>query len=91
MSGSDEIFIAKILEHTKENLPLWLSPRQICIILVANKYNEYSNEIKSILLEKFDDSTETMNKKKIRNTEILKFNYIIVIGEKIRRFKIYKY
>ena len=84
--GSVERFIAILLEHTNGNLPFWLSPRQICIVPVANKYNQYANEIKSILLEKFDevsvdDSTETMNKK-IRNAEKLKFNYIIVVGEK---------
>ena len=60
--------VANLLEHTNRNIPLWLSPRQICIVPVANKYNEYANEIKSILWEKFDeisvdDSTETMNKK----------------------------
>ena len=53
--GSVERFIAILLEHTNGNLPFWLSPRQICIVPVANKYNEYANEIKSILLEKFDE------------------------------------
>ena len=84
--GSVERFIAILLEHTSGKLPFWLSPRQICIVPVANKYNDYANIIKEKFIDKFsetivDDSTETMNKK-IRNAEKLKFNYIFVVGEK---------
>ena len=84
--GSVERFIAILLEHTGGKLPFWLSPRQICIVPVANKYIEYANIIKEKFIGKFtetivDDSTETMNKK-IRNAEKLKFNYIFVVGEK---------
>ena len=84
--GSVERFIAILLEHTGGKLPFWLSPRQICIVPVANKYNDYANIIKEKFIDKFsetivDDSTETMNKK-IRNAEKLKFNYIFVVGEK---------
>ena len=82
--GSVERFIAILLEHTNGRLPFWLSPRQICIVPVANKYLEYGNKIKSEFSQyhiEVDDSTETFNKK-IRNAEKLKFNYILVVGEK---------
>lgn len=62
-------------------MPFWLSPRQICIIKLANKYLEYRNKIKSEFSQYHDNSTETFNKK-IRNAEKLKFNYILVVGEK---------
>lgn len=82
--GSVERFMAILLEHTNGNLPFWLSPRQICIIPVSNKYNEYANEIKKYFKKYYidiDNSGDMFNKK-IRNAEVMKYSYIFIIGEK---------
>jgi len=81
--GSVERFMAILLEHTSGKLPFWLSPRQICIVPVSNKYLPYCNKIKNIFNKyevNVDDTLETLNKK-IRNAEKMKFNYVFVLGE----------
>ena len=81
--GSVERFMAILLEHTSGKLPFWLSPRQICIVPVSNKYLPYCNKIKGIFNKyevTVDDTLETLNKK-IRNAEKMKFNYVFVLGE----------
>jgi threonyl-tRNA synthetase len=82
--GSFERFIAILLEHTGGLLPFWLSPRQICIIPVSGKFISYAEEVKqyfSGFSVEVDSSDEKINKK-IRNAEVMKFNYIFVVGEK---------
>ena len=82
--GSIERFIAILLEHTKGNLPFWLSPRQVAIIPVVNEYLPYANEVKKSIGLQYkvyiDESRNTLNKK-IRSAQKMKFNYIIVVGE----------
>ena len=84
--GSMERFVAILLEHTSGILPLWLTPTQINILCVSEKYKKYAlkvldllknNEIRALL----DDRNETIGKK-IRESELSKIPYMIIIGEK---------
>ena len=84
--GSMERFVAILLEHTGGNFPLWLMPKQINILCVSEKYKNYAlkvlnylenHEIRALL----DDRNETIGKK-IRESEISKVPYMLILGEK---------
>ena len=87
--GSYERFLVLLLEQTKGVLPLWLSPVQVNIIPVNIKYHdEYCKKLKEKLLEEeirveYDNSEESMNKK-IRQSNIIKNPYTVIIGDKER-------
>ena len=87
--GSYERFLVLLLEQTKGVLPLWLSPVQVNIIPVNMKYHdEYCKKLKKKLLDEnirinYNDSEESMNKK-IRQSNIMKNPYTIIIGDKER-------
>ena len=87
--GSYERFLVLLLEQTKGVLPLWLSPVQVNIIPVNMKYHdEYCKKLKEKLLDEdirinYNDSEESMNKK-IRQSNIVKNPYTIIIGDKER-------
>ncbi|MDD1371303.1 threonine--tRNA ligase [Metamycoplasma hyosynoviae] len=83
--GTYERFIATIIEQTKGNLPYWLSPRQVCIIPITDEQNKYCEELYKELLNMdvnvtLDTRNERMNKK-IRDAQILKTKYLIIIGK----------
>jgi len=86
--GSVERFIGVLLEHTNGNLPLWLSPRQIRVINFTDRntkacekfVEELKKEIPGIRVE-LDLRSDTVQSK-IRDAEMLKTNYVIVIGDK---------
>lgn len=84
--GSLERFVAILLEHTGGNFPLWLMPKQVNILCVSEKYKNYAlkvlnflenHEIRALL----DDRNETIGKK-IRESEMSKVPYMIILGEK---------
>ena len=84
--GSMERFVAILLEHTGGNFPLWLIPKQVNILCVSEKYKNYAlkvlnflenHEIRALL----DDRNETIGKK-IRESEISKVPYMLILGEK---------
>jgi len=84
--GSLERFVAILLEHTGGNFPLWLMPNQVNILCVSEKYKNYAlkvlnflenHEIRALL----DDRNETIGKK-IRESEMSKVPYMIILGEK---------
>jgi len=80
-----ERFIWIIIEHFAWSFPLWLSPRQVKIIPVSEKFEEYANKINSQMLDNWirseiDISSDSFSKK-IRNAEILKINYILIVWE----------
>lgn len=84
--GSLERFVAILLEHTAGNFPLWLMPKQVNILCVSEKYKNYAlkvlnflenHEIRALL----DDRNETIGKK-IRESEMSKVPYMIILGEK---------
>ena len=84
--GSMERFIAILLEHTGGNFPLWLTPEQVIILPISDKYKNYTKKV-SELLENYeirtlvDDRTEKIGKK-IRDAELNKIPYMIIVGEK---------
>ena len=83
--GSMERFIAVLLEHTGGNFPLWLMPEQAIILSLSEKYEIYAKKV-SGLLEKHeiratvDNRNETIGKK-IREAEMNKIPYMLIIGE----------
>jgi threonyl-tRNA synthetase len=84
--GSIERFFSILIEHTAGNFPLWLSPNQISIIPISEKFNDLGKEITEKLRERnirvnFNDSNEGLGKK-IRFAKTEKIPYYIVIGEK---------
>ncbi|MCX6807097.1 MAG: threonine--tRNA ligase [Candidatus Berkelbacteria bacterium] len=84
--GSIERFIAILLEHYKGALPVWLSPVQAVVIPISDKYSKYAKEVyiqlkKNGFRPELDEKNDTLQKK-IRNAEIQKIPYMLVIGEK---------
>ncbi|WP_415223703.1 threonine--tRNA ligase [Psychroserpens sp.] len=83
--GSMERFIAILLEHTGGNFPLWLVPEQAIVLTLSEKYEKYSEKVLK-LLEKHeiraleDNRNETIGKK-IREAEMNKIPFMIIIGE----------
>lgn len=81
-----ERFFGILIEHFAGAFPLWLAPTQIQIIPVADKFNDYAAKIKTQMVwawlrTKIDESDDSFSKK-IRNAEIMKVPYIIIVGEK---------
>ncbi len=87
--GSYERFLVLLLEQFKGVLPIWLSPVQVNIVPVNIKYhNEYCQKLKNILLDEeirveYDDSKEQMGKK-IRQSNVMKNPYTLIIGDNER-------
>jgi threonyl-tRNA synthetase len=84
--GSLERFVGVLLEHHAGALPLWLSPVQIYVIPVGSRHEKYAREIGKELMEhglriKVKDENETVSKK-IREGEIQKIPYMLVVGDK---------
>ena len=84
--GSMERFIAILIENTAGNFPLWLSPDQIAILPISEKYEAYANDLFLILQEAdirgFVDLRDEKIGRKIRDAEIAKVPYMLVVGEK---------
>lgn len=84
--GSVERFIGILIEHYAGKFPLWLSPVQVKILAISNKYIEYAKEVEKILEEKgfrceLDDRDEKIGYK-IRSARMERIPYILVVGEK---------
>ena len=83
--GSMERFIAIITEHCEGNFPLWLAPNQLIVLPINEKVNKYASSIKDSLENlNFRTSIDTRFEKiskKIRDAEIKKIPYMIIIGE----------
>ena len=84
--GSLERFIGVYLEHTGGDLPLWLAPVQAIILPISDKYNDYAYQILKILNKnnlrvKIDNRSEKIGAK-IRDAELSKINYMLIVGEK---------
>ena len=84
--GSMERFIAILLENTAANLPLWLAPDLFTILPISEKYVEYGEKVLNLLAEEeingLIDSRNEKTGKKIRDAEINKIPFMLVIGEK---------
>jgi len=84
--GSMERFVAVLLEHCGGNLPLWLAPLQVKVLPISDKFSPYAHEVARILNSEdiraeVDDRNEKIGKK-IRDTELMKVSYMLVVGEK---------
>ncbi len=84
--GSMERFVAVLLEHCAGNFPLWLTPEQIIILPISEKYLDYSKELLK-LLDNYDirallDERNEKTGRKIRDAEMQKIPYMLIVGEK---------
>jgi len=84
--GSMERFVAVLIEHTGGNFPLWLTPEQFIVLPISDKYSEYANKVLNDL-ELLDcrgiiDERSEKTGKKIRDAEVSKIPYMLVVGEK---------
>jgi threonyl-tRNA synthetase len=84
--GTHERFIGFLLEHYAGKLPLWLAPIQVKVLPISDKFLDYANAVsdklkKADIRSEVDDRNEKIGKK-IRDTELLKVPYMLVVGEK---------
>lgn len=84
--GSMERFVAILLEHTAGNFPLWLTPEPFILLPISEKYQEYGQKVLN-LLENHDirgliDNRNEKTGKKIRDAEMKKIPYMLIVGEK---------
>ncbi len=84
--GSLERFVAVLIEHCAGKFPLWLSPEQIAVLPISEKYNEAAKNVLSLLnnydIRGFVDERNEKIGKKIRDTELKKIPFMLLIGEK---------
>jgi len=83
--GSMERFCAVLIEHTAGHFPLWLTPEQVAILPISEKYNEYGQRVADYLAENdiratLDDRNEKVGRK-IRDNELRRIPYMLVVGE----------
>ena len=84
--GSMERFVAVLLEHTGGKFPLWLTPDQVVVLPISEKYNDYANEVARQLNNcdvrtQVDDRNEKIGRK-IRDNELKRIPYLLIVGEK---------
>ena len=84
--GSMERFIAILIENTAGQFPLWLSPDQIAILPISEKYADYAEELFFLLQDNdirgFVDHRDEKIGRKIRDSEIIKVPFMLIVGEK---------
>ena len=84
--GSMERFVAVLIEHTAGKFPLWLTPDQVAILPIGEKFNDYAYKVANELEEKdisvvVDDRNEKIGRK-IRDNELKRIPYMLIVGEK---------
>ncbi len=84
--GSMERFVAVLIEHTAGKFPLWLTPQQFVLLPISEKYNDYAKKVLDLLKNydirgQIDDRNEKIGRK-IRDNELKKIPYLLVLGEK---------
>lgn len=84
--GSMERFVAVLIEHTAGKFPLWLTPDQVALLPVSEKYNDFAKKVSDLLKNydirsKIDDRNEKIGRK-IRDNELQRIPYMIILGEK---------
>jgi len=84
--GSMERFIAVLIEHTAGKFPLWLTPDQVAVLPISEKFNDYAFDIAKKLKEKsirvtVDERNEKIGRK-IRDNELKRIPYMLIVGEK---------
>jgi threonyl-tRNA synthetase len=81
-----ERFVAVLIEHTGGKFPLWLTPDQVAILPISEKFNDYAEQVKREL-EKYDvrciiDDRNEKITRKIRDNEMKHIPYMLIVGEK---------
>jgi threonyl-tRNA synthetase len=84
--GSMERFVAVLIEHTGGKFPLWLTPDQVAVLPISDKFNDYAEKVANQLREEdfsvvVDDRSEKIGRK-IRDTELKRIPYMLIVGEK---------
>jgi len=84
--GSMERFVAVLIEHTAGKFPLWLTPDQVVVLPISEKFNDYARQVAKELNEKdvrvtVDDRNEKIGRK-IRDNELKRIPYLLIVGEK---------
>ncbi|MBT5699403.1 MAG: threonine--tRNA ligase, partial [Flavobacteriales bacterium] len=84
--GSMERFVSVLIEHCGGNFPLWLAPEQVVILPISEKYHDYANKVMQLLKNsdicgRIDQRSEKTGRK-IRDAEVSKTPYMIIVGEK---------
>ena len=84
--GSLERFTAVLIEHTVGHFPLWLTPDQVAILPISEKYNDYARKVSKYFANQgvravIDDRNEKIGRK-IRDTELKRTPYMVIVGEK---------
>ena len=84
--GSLERFTAVLIEHTAGHFPLWLTPDQVAILPISEKYNDYARKVSRYFASQgvravIDDRNEKIGRK-IRDTELKRTPYMVIVGEK---------
>lgn len=84
--GSLERFVAVLLEHCGGNFPLWLAPEQVAVLPISEKFKEYaeniSQELRNSDIRSFVDNRDEKIGRKIRDAEVQKTPFMLIIGEK---------
>ena len=84
--GSMERFVAVLIEHTGGKFPLWLTPDQVAILPISEKFNDYAEKVRAYLDSQdiralVDDRNEKIGRK-IRDNEMKRIPYLLIVGEK---------
>jgi threonyl-tRNA synthetase len=84
--GSMERFCAVLIEHTAGKFPIWLTPEQVVVLPISEKYNDYAQKVSEYLNNSdirtvVDDRNEKIGRK-IRDNEMKRIPYLLIVGEK---------
>ncbi|KGN67131.1 threonine--tRNA ligase [Porphyromonas sp. COT-239 OH1446] len=84
--GSMERFVAVLIEHTAGKFPLWLTPDQVVVLPISEKFNDYAHRVAALLnaqdiRTQVDDRNEKIGRK-IRDNELKRIPYMLIVGEK---------
>jgi threonyl-tRNA synthetase len=84
--GSLERFVAVLIEHCGGNFPLWLSPEQVVVLPISERFNDYAQDVLQTLkvldIRGFVDDRDEKIGRKIRDAEVKKTPYMLIVGEK---------
>jgi threonyl-tRNA synthetase len=84
--GSLERFVAVLIEHCGGNFPLWLSPDQIAVLPISERFNDYAqqviNTLKELDIRGYLDNRDEKIQRKIRDAEVKKVPYMLIVGER---------
>ncbi|MGD9928799.1 MAG: threonine--tRNA ligase [Mangrovibacterium sp.] len=84
--GSMERFVAVLIEHTAGKFPLWLTPEQVVVLPISEKYNEYAENVSNYLnnsdIRSLIDGRNEKIGRKIRDNELKRIPYLLIVGEK---------